>query len=163
MILFVNFAGAALGTILLASYGRRTLMIASSTLCVLGMFGMWLSTTLLVESTWLLYLLTIAFIVGFEIGLGPIVWLYLSEICNDKATSVNTVVSWALNLLVSLTTPLLAEVLDNGSLWFLYGCTCMGGLIYICVFMKETKGLSEGQIKALYASNPLLQKQLAGD
>ena len=110
---------------------------------------MWFSTTFL-EAPWLLYLLTITFIVGFEIGVGPIVWLYLSEVCNDKASSVNTVVSWALTLIVSLTTPLLASVLDDGQLWFLFGCSSLAGLIYAIAFIKETKGLSDAEIKALY-------------
>ena len=54
-----------------------------------------------------MYVLTVIFIFGFEFGPGPIVWIYLSEICNDKATSVNTVVNWFWTLVVSISTPLL--------------------------------------------------------
>merc|ERR1712223_759971 len=86
-----------------------------------------------------LYVFTIVFIFGFEFGPGPIVWLYLSEICNDKATSVNTVVNWAWVLVMSLITPVMFDHI-HGWTFFIFGCTCLIGFFYIVFKMKETKG-----------------------
>lgn len=93
--------------------------------------------------------LTVAFIFGFEFGPGPIVWLYLSEICNNQATSVNTVVNWTWTLIISISTPLLFRAM-NGYVWLLYGCTSIIGLLYICKFMKETRGVPKDAQKRLY-------------
>ena len=69
-------------------FGRKTLMVGGMGFCIIGMFGMWIFNEL-VDNEAMMYVLTIAFIFGFEFGPGPIVWLYLSEICDDKATSVD--------------------------------------------------------------------------
>jgi len=63
-------------------------MIGSQIVCIIGMFGMWVFMQLF-ELDAALYSSAVIFIVGFELGQGPIIFMYLSEICNDKATSVN--------------------------------------------------------------------------
>ncbi len=105
------------------------------------MFGMYIFTGP-VENEPMLYVLTIAFIFGFEFGPGPIVWLYLSEICNDQATSVNTVANWAWTLVISISTLPLNNSLGGG-VWLLFGCCNVVGFIYIVLVMKETKGVSK--------------------
>lgn len=87
-------------------------------------------------------MLVVAFIFGFEFGPGPIVWLYLSEICNDQATSVNTVVNWAWTLVISVGTPPLVTALE-GYVWLLFGITCTLGFFFVVFVMKETKGLTK--------------------
>lgn len=77
----------------------------------------------------MLIVLTVFFIFGFEFGPGPIVWLYLSEICNNKATSVNTVVNWTWTLIISLTTPIIFKHIE-GYTWLIFACTAILGLIY---------------------------------
>jgi len=44
------------------------------------------------------------FILFFEFSAGPITWLYLSEICHEKAASVATALGNLLSLAVSLFT-----------------------------------------------------------
>jgi len=106
MINYANFVAAGLGAVLLGYFGRRTLMLGSMIVCIVGLFGMYIFMGP-VPNDPMVYVLSIMFIFGFECGPGPIVWLYLSEICNDKATSFNTVMCWVWTLVVSLgTTPL---------------------------------------------------------
>ena len=133
---------------MLGFFGRRTLMVGSQFFCIIGMFGMYLFQVL-VPNTAMLYVLTVAFIFGFEFGPGPIVWLYLSEICNDQATSVNTVVNWAWTLVISISTLPLFDSLD-GNVWLIFGCTNILGFIYVLIVMKETKGVSSEKLKRLY-------------
>ena len=82
MINGANFLSAAGGAVLLGFFGRKTLMLSMQFACCLGMLGMWIFGTF-VESDVAMYILVIAFIVAFEFGPGPIVWLYNSEVCND--------------------------------------------------------------------------------
>ena len=60
--------------------------------------------------------MVIIFVCAFEFGPGPIVWLYISEICNDAGASAATSVNWVGTLIISIITP---YMLDD---WF-YGYT----------------------------------------
>ena len=53
------------------------------------------------------------FICAFEFSSGPIVWLYMAEIMQDKAVSVATVLGWIMNLLISLFTPMIVKLLGE--------------------------------------------------
>ena len=98
--------------------------------------------------------MTILFICAFEFGPGPIVWLYISEICNDKATSVGTVMNWFWTLTVSILSPfLINDWLTEGKTWLLFGSLSVFGLLFIVFFMKETRGKSEDEVKLLYRKN----------
>ena len=114
-------------------------MLGAQTFCCMGMFGMFIFYTISFNQAALMAL-TVAFIFGFEFGPGPVVWLYLSEVCNGTATSLNTVVNWIWTLIVSITTPLLFNAIE-GYTWLIFGCTGVIGLIYVFLFMKETKGV----------------------
>ena len=82
MINGANFLSAFGGSVLLGYFGRKTLMVVNQFICILGMVGMWIFTSFAPNDT-AMYILVIGFIVAFEFGPGPIVWLYVSEICND--------------------------------------------------------------------------------
>ena len=132
-------------------FGRRTLMISSQAFCVIGMFGMWVFQQL-IDNQAAMYVMTIAFIFGFEFGPGPVVWLYLSEICSNKATSVNTVVNWIWTLVISVSTPILFKHIE-GWTWFIFGCTSILGIVYLLPTMKETKGVPADKVKLIYNKN----------
>ena len=112
------------------------------------MFGMFFFKTV-DEVNSALLILTVIFIIGFAVGPGPIVWLYISEICNEQATSVDTVVNWFWTLVVSISTPLIFAQL-GGYTYLIFGCISVLGFVYIFIFMKETKGLPQEQVKRLY-------------
>lgn len=50
-------------------------------------------------------ILIMVFISLFEFGPGPITWLYMAEIMQDKALSIATVINWCVNLVISATIP----------------------------------------------------------
>ena len=119
MINYANFTAAGIGAGLLGYFGRKTLMIGSMAVCIIGLFGMFIFDKM--NNDTMQIVLSITFIFGFEFGPGPIVWLYLSEVCNDKATSFNTVMCWFWTLFISLTTTPLTKAL-GAYLWLMYGC-----------------------------------------
>ena len=148
MINGANFLSAAGGSVLLGYFGRKSLMIVNQFICIVGMIGMWVFSAFVPNDT-MMYILVIGFIVAFEFGPGPIVWLYVSEVCNDKATSVNTVVNWFWTLFMSIMTLYLSNWLE-GYIWFLFGITATIGFFYIMIFMKETRGVAPDKLKTLY-------------
>ena len=92
-----------MGMSLLSMFGRRTLMVSSIfsiilTTCLLGFCMLKGYSTLNIVFTML-------WIVLFELGPGPIAWLYMAEICQDKAMSIATVGNWLVNLVVSAVIP----------------------------------------------------------
>jgi len=90
------------------------------------------------------------FVAAFEMSWGPITWLYLAEICNDKSMSIAMLANWTCGLLIGQLTPyLLNEWLQNYTFLLFFAFT-VGGLIFVIVYMKETKGLTETEIKVLY-------------
>ena len=83
-----------------------------------------------------------AYVCAFEFGSGPIIYLYMSEIMNDKGVAIGILVNQIFTMLVSVITPTLLEKY-NGWTFIFFGILSIIGTIFVCVFMKETKGLSE--------------------
>lgn len=119
-----NFISTIFGMGLLYVAGRKTLMFILQIFVIGSMVGMWFFSTIEHKNDTMLLVLTVAFICAFEFGPGPIVWLYISEVCNNKATSVGTVMNWLWTLIVSLTAPyLIDDWLKDGKTWLLFAST----------------------------------------
>ena len=150
IIWIMNFFASAIGLNLLHCFGRRTLLLTMLAYLIVALVGIWYfadidqnqTASLVVTCTW---------IVAFEFSFGPIFWLYVSEVCNDKATSVTTVVFWLQILAFSILTPyMINDWLPDGRTWLLFTFFSFFGLLFIIFVMKETKGKSEEQVKRLY-------------
>jgi hypothetical protein len=136
----VNFFTSCLGIGMLSMFGRKTLLLSCSAcmVVVLAMVGLsikegWNTPTIVAILT---------FITLFEFSSGPITWLYMSEIMQDKALSIATVLNWSMNLIVSIITPIIATDTTIPYIFFSVSGTTLLGTIFIAVFMKETKGLT---------------------
>jgi hypothetical protein len=93
--------------------------------------------------------MTMAFVAAFEFAPGPIVWLYMGEILNDKGISVAVFLNWTFTLIIGLVTPTLFNLLGGGT-FIMFGVFNIIACIFIALFMKETKGLTDEQVKYLY-------------
>lgn len=95
--------------------------------------------------------MTMAFVAAFEFAPGPIVWLYMGEILNDKGISVAVFLNWLFTLIIGLVTPTLLkpDVLGGGT-FIMFGVFNCLSCVFIGLFMRETKGLSDEQVKYLY-------------
>ena len=82
----------------------------------------------------------VAFCFFFEFGPGPIVWLYISEICNDKATSVNTFINWVFTLTVSLTANTLLTSWPKDYTWILFAgiSAAVSNQTHIIIFNRDS-------------------------
>ena len=143
-----NMIGTCIGVLLLNYFGRKTLMVINQAALIGCLVVVWIATTH--QNSKLELGAVVAFVFFFEFGPGPIVWLYISEICNDKATSVNTFINWVFTLTVSLGTNTLLTTWPKDFTWMLFAIISLVGLVFQLVFMKETRGLSEEQVKRLY-------------
>ena len=99
--------------------------------------------------------LAVLFIVMFELGPGPICWIYMSEVMNQNGCAVGTFINWFLTLVVGLLTPYLFD--HSSQLGFLiFAVFCALGFLFCLVCVKETKGLTEADLMNLY--RPALYK-----
>lgn len=136
------------GVLLLGIAGRKTLMVINQALVIVFLCIMFYATNQ--QKDTLELIMVVAYVCVFEFGPGPIVWLYISEICNDKATSIGTMVNWSFTLIVSLLAPYLLEDWLKEYTWLLFAAISAVGLVFHILVMKETRGLSEEQVKRLY-------------
>jgi MFS transporter, SP family, arabinose:H+ symporter len=82
----------------------------------------------------------------FAFGLGPTVWVVISEIFPNKirgvAMSVATFSLWSACYLLTLTFPVLVEKFSAANTFWLYAVICVIGVYVIFRYLPETKGVS---------------------
>jgi len=95
---------------------------------------------------WLLLTFIIITPAFFAFGLGPTVWVVLSEIFPNKirgaAMSVATLSLWIACYLLTLTFPVFVELFNASNTFWLYAVICIIGFLVILKYLPETKGIS---------------------
>lgn len=134
----VNFLATLVGLSLLICFGRKTLMLIFNALMALTL--VLLSYYSFDKNTIGMVTCVLLFICFFEFSSGPIVWLYMAEIMQDKAVSIGTFLNWFLSLVVSISIPLLVKAMDIGYIFLFLGVCTTIGTLFILFFMEETMG-----------------------
>jgi len=111
-----------------------------------------------VQSTGLWMLLFIlGYIACFALSVGPVTWVILSEVfptrIRGRAMAIATVCLWIANYIVSQTFPMMDEnawliaTFHRAFPFWLYGVFCVVLLLFVAIFVPETKGKSLEQIE----------------
>ena len=163
----VNFLSVFGGLFLLFRYGRKSIMVTFNLGMAIILFLVGFVS--LKQSGWKpedhedgasnpytvpSVLLVLIFIAFFEFSSGPITWLYMSEIMQDKTQSIATVLNWLVNLVISLVTPSLISSIGKDNIGYIFmsvGVLTLIGAIFMYFFMIETKGLSPQEIDEKFA------------
>ncbi|XP_054836418.1 solute carrier family 2, facilitated glucose transporter member 10 [Eublepharis macularius] len=110
---------------------------------------------------WITLLSLMAFVTAFSIGFGPMTWLVLSEIypasIRGRAFAFCNSFNWAANLLISLTFLDLIDTIGLSWTFLLYGLVGVMAVIFIYLFVPETKGQSLEEIDQQFSKKRLLQ------
>ena len=103
------------------------------------------------------------YIACFAMSLGPVVWVYLSEIFPNKirgrAMSISTFALWLSCWAVSQTFPMmdknkfLIDKYNHGFPFFIYGAFCIATVIFVARWLPETKGKSLEEIEKMWSGN----------
>ena len=95
---------------------------------------------------WLLLSFIVLTPAFFAFGLGPTVWVVLSEIFPNKirgaAMSVATFALWVACYILTLTFPILVDFFNAAITFWIYAGICVVGFLVISKFLPETKGIS---------------------
>ncbi|NXR19627.1 GTR10 protein, partial [Cinclus mexicanus] len=91
-----------------------------------------------------------AFVSAFSVGFGPMTWLVLSEIypagIRGRAFAFCNSFNWAANLLISLSFLDLIDAIGFSWMFLLYGLMGVMAVIFVYLFVPETKGQSLEEI-----------------
>lgn len=139
----VNLLSTLCSTFLLIKYGRKSLLwvfsFANTAVLVgLGMLYRYGNPDDVGIVEIVLVLLFVAF---FEFSIGPITWIYMSEVMTEKGVSIGTLFNWIFCLIMALITPTLIDAI-TGWLFVIFGILCCICGFFVIFFLKETKGLT---------------------
>lgn len=139
---------------LIDSVGRRPLLL-------IGLFGMTMCLGLLgwifsqpdssVFMKWMALVSMLAYITCFGFSLGPVMWLMIAEIYPLKVrglgSSLATAANWGSNMIVALTFLSMIEFFGASHTFYIYCLLGAISLVFIYLFVPETKGMSLEQIE----------------
>lgn len=156
----VLFLSTGFSLFLVDTLGRRVLLLVGIFLMGLGLLGLSLSFTSLFSTfsfTKSMSLITMMlYIFGFSIGLGPIMWVMMSEVFplhfRALGASISTSTNWIANFLVTATFLSILDLLGTPATFFLYFLITILGFFFVFFYVPETKGISLERIeKRLYS------------
>jgi len=106
---------------------------------------------------WLPLLLLMIYIFFFNLGYGAMIWITVAEILpihvRSVATSLAVSFTCVCSFLTSHTYSDLKGVLGVEGIFWLYGSISFAGLIFITIFVPETKGKNEAQLSEYFAKS----------
>jgi MFS family permease len=147
----VNVAATLVALPLVDRWGRRPLLLLSLAGMggALALFGAALAAD---GGSGLSLVCLVAFILSFELGMGPIFWLLTAEIFRPDVKAVGvgacTAVNWLANFAVGLSFPSLAAWLGQGQTFWIFATACGLGFVFVHRFVPETKARMFPEIEA---------------
>lgn len=144
-------------------FGRRAVLITAGilntvVLIIMGGCGLASDKSLATEKA--IVAMVYIFLVVFNLGWGPVVWVVTSEISTgsnrNKLMSLSTGSNWFFNWLVSFTFPYLFNP-DGANLGarigFLYGSLILAATVWIYFLLPETSGRSLEDIDTMFQNH----------
>lgn len=146
----INMAGAVAALLLLDKVGRRPLMITGTSGTVLTLVGLgWFfhqGSAFQHANTSIALALIMAYLVFFEISLGPIFWVMIAEIyplrSRAKAMAAATMVNWTFNFLISYFFLQMTNDITKAGTFWLYAGFGVAAVAFFAWKLPETKDRS---------------------
>ena len=150
----VNLIGTIVAMCFIDRWGRRVLLLLASG----GMAGclMVLSISLKIRTApiVLVFASVLCYVAFFAVGLGPGVWVYITEIfpteLRSRATSVAVSALWASCLAVTLTFLSIVRAVGIASTFLIYALLSLATFCFVWKFVPETRGKSLEDIQYIW-------------
>ena len=114
---------------------------------------------------WLPLLLLMIYIFFFNLGYGAMIWITVVEILplhvRSVATSLSVAFTCVCSFLTSHTYSYLKISISVEGVFWLYGSMSFLGLVFITIFVPETKGKNEAQLMEYFAKKKKITKDLS--
>ena len=159
-----KFCFLVIASFLLDKVGRRRLLLVSTggMICALSVLGF--SLTMADHSKgkllWALGLsiaATYTLVAFFNIGLGPVTWVYASEIfplkLRAQGASIGVAVNRVMNAVVSMSFISIYKAITIGGTFYMFAGISAMAWVFFFLFFPETKGRSLEEIEMLFSKN----------
>src|SRR6185503_1500448 len=144
-------------------WGRKPLLILGALVMAVSMLA--LGTLFSTGNVGTIALVAVvAYIGGFALSWGPVVWVLLSEIfpnaIKGKAMAIAVAAQWIANLFVSWTFKVidgnsaLNAMFNHGFAYWIYGVMSVLAALFVLRFVPETKGRTLESIQDLWVRKP---------
>ncbi|MQM07518.1 hypothetical protein Taro_040353 [Colocasia esculenta] len=149
-------------TFLLDRVGRRPLLLTSLVGMILALSGLGFGLTAAEKSggefpTWAVALciaMILTFVASFSVGLGPITWVYSSEIfplrLRAQGVGLGVAVNRVMNATVSMSFISLYEAITIGGAFFMFAGIGVVAWIFFYLMCPETKGRSLEEMEQIF-------------
>jgi sugar porter (SP) family MFS transporter len=150
----VNFVFTLVALGAIDRLGRKPLLLVGSGGMAASLALLGAALKLQGESSPLLLAGILSYVAFFAVGLGPVVWLLLSEIfptaIRGRAMSLATISLWVACFVVSLTFLPLVKVLSMAGAFWLYAAICLVTFVFVWRVIPETRGQSLEEIERFW-------------
>ena len=94
-----------------------------------------------------------------EYSIAGLFWIYLAEVCTDQQMGFVTLILYLGGVELSLITEYLVHWLQPEGMILLFAGFSGVGCIFLCMFLKETSGLTDRQKKELYLPKSIKENE----
>nr|WP_158498597.1 sugar porter family MFS transporter [Martelella endophytica] len=148
----INVALTIVAMYLVESIGRRKLLITGFIGTSASMALVTIATMLDIAATPYLALIGIfTFIAFFAVSLGPLPWLYMSELfplrLRPRGMALASVANWFFNFVVALLFPVALGSIGIVGTFAIFTGFCVIGIVYAIAAAPETKGVTLEEIE----------------
>ena len=147
----VNSAFTFVAILNIEKFGRRKLLLIGITGAFISLAGVGLLFSL--GSKYVIIPL-LGYVASFAFSFGPIVWVIISEIFPTRvrglAVSIGSFSLMVTGFFVTLTNPILIEVIKPSGTFFLYALLTLPAIWFTWKFIPETKGKSLEEIEKFW-------------
>jgi SP family xylose:H+ symportor-like MFS transporter len=146
----INLVFTLLAMTLVDRVGRRTIMLFGCAGIALSHLALGLTYRAGIKGMPIL-LITLCTIGCYALSLAPVTWVLISEVFPNRVRSVGVSISvsalWTASFLLTFTFPILIRTLGPARTFWTYGGICIAGLIFVYLYVPETKGQTLEQIE----------------
>mmetsp|Transcript_9427 Transcript_9427/g.17097 ORF Transcript_9427/g.17097 Transcript_9427/m.17097 type:complete len:460 (+) Transcript_9427:120-1499(+) len=150
----VRLAGSIVALLLVEEAGRRMLLLASTLAMTVGFIV--LTCTYFAEAALVLKVVFLSLIAaGYELGVGPIAYVYTAEILPTELRSKGFAMALAISRLISaaeqMIFPAVAEQLGNGICMLTLALITLASYVYVYMACPETQGIELEDMRDIFA------------
>ncbi|MGE0415745.1 MAG: sugar porter family MFS transporter [Acetobacteraceae bacterium] len=143
----VNVLATVVAMGLIDRVGRRPLLIGGLVPMALSLIILALALTAGQGAEWSNLLAVIClcvFVMAFAVSMGPLPYVLMSELfplsLRGPGMGIASAAAWGVNVVVSLTFPVLVEALGVALVFGLYGLISFAALLFVIALVPETRG-----------------------
>jgi SP family xylose:H+ symportor-like MFS transporter len=154
-----NVAFTVVAILTVDRWGRKPLLVTGAVMMAVSMFALGFLFNAKAVGLWAL-VAVVAYIAGFALSWGPVVWVLLSEMfpnsIKGKALAIAVAAQWIANLFVSWSFKVLDgnsalnALFNHGFSYWVYGAMSVLAAVFVIKFVPETKGRTLESIQDLW-------------